>query len=740
MAKGVTVRMWRRALLVLIILLVGGFGVSIFRLVEWQLIQGKDLQQMAMAQQLKDIAINAKRGTIYDKNMKPLAQSVEAWTVILEPVYLKSDESKNLVATGLSEILMIDKDEILQKMRKESFYEIIKRKIENSDRDKILAFKKDNKISNGIRIIDDTKRCYPCGCLASTVIGFTGLENQGLSGIENYYDQELTGKPGRVVTAKNAIGMDIPCEHEQSMPAQNGRSLVLSIDEYIQGVMEKYLEAGRVHNNVVNGAVAIMMDVNNGEILGMATEGYDLNNPFDIKNEEEKARIETLEKEERSKAEGEALQKQWRNKAISDTYMPGSTFKMITAAMGLEEDVVNEGTRFNCSGGFRLFNKEKTVHCHKREGHGSQSFLEAICHSCNPAFIALGQSLGAERFYKYYRDFGLTQETGVDLPGEANGIFFSKDGTMQPMSLVVASFGQNFSITPIQLITAVSAVANGGKLVKPHVVKQIIDDSHNIVKIVDKNVKRQVISKQTSQRLRKMLQKNVEVGSGRNGNVPGFQIFGKTGTAEKIGQSGQDGKDYIASYCGCAPADDPQIALLVIYDTPKGKDYYGSAVAAPTFRTIMEEVLPHLGVRKKFTNSELLNAGVSAPLLIGCSVDESKEKLSRLGLKVQVSGPIENKVVSQNPKSGIIIPKGGTVLLSTDSTIPEQKVAVPNFVGLTLSQVEKLASLMKLNVCVSGATNSGNESKSVRQNIKLGTEVSQQTVITVEFIQRANIF
>ena len=483
MARGTTVRMWRRSLFVLLVLIFLGFGIGIFRLAQLQLVQGAELKQMAIEQQLKDTKVSAQRGTIYDCNMKPLAQSATVWTVVLEPAYLPDDQSKEMVAKGLSEILELDREEILAKAKKRSYYTVLKRKIDSDVKDKVVAFLKDNKIKSGVRLVEDYKRYYPHKDFASAVICFVGTDNQGLSGIENYYNSYLTGESGRLVTARNAIGTDMPFEYEKMIPAKNGNSLVLSIDEVIQHFLEKGLEEGIVNNVVKNKAVAIMMDVNNGEILGMAVKGgYDLNKPFEIVDEDDKSAIENLTEEERPKAKAEALERQWRNKAVSDTYMPGSVFKMVTTAMGFEENLINENTGFHCTGSLVPFKGARPIKCHKHGGHGAQTFAKAFCNSCNPAFISLGQIIGSEKFYQYYDAFGFTEKTGIDLPGEANGIFFSKDGSMGPMDLAVASFGQNFSITPIQMVTAAAAVANGGHLVTPHIVKQIIDSDGNVVK------------------------------------------------------------------------------------------------------------------------------------------------------------------------------------------------------------------------------------------------------------------
>ena len=738
MTKGTTVRMWRRSLIVLVGL-VGCFGIMIFRLVYLQIATGEALQQKAVDQQLKDTIINAQRGTIYDCNMKPLAQSATVWTVVLEPAYLETDEEKELVASGLSEILGIDKEDILKKASKKSYYTIVKRKIENDIKEKIIKFKADNKIDNGIRLVEDYKRYYPFGDFASSVIGFTGSDSQGLAGIEAYYNKELTGEPGKLVTAKNATGTDMPFNYEQLIPATNGYNLVLTIDEVIQHYLEKSLEEGIVNNNVKNRAAAVVMDVNTGAILGMAVkEGFDLNDPFTIVNKEAADAIAALPEDQQSAAKSEALNKQWRNKAVSDTYYPGSVFKMFTAAMGFEENVVSEETMFTCTGAYKPFEGAQAIHCHYRAGHGSINFVQAMCKSCNPAFIMLGQRIGADNFYKYYQAFGFSEKTGIDLPGEMSDIFFSEFGDAAPMNLAVASFGQNFSVTPIQMVTAMSAIANGGNLVQPHVVSKITDDEGNIVKSFEVNVKRGVISKRTSERVCAMLHDNATNGSGRNGYVEGYRVAGKTGTSEKIGTSSGEGMDYIASYGGFAPADNPKVAMLVFFDTPKGDAYYGSVVAAPAFAQVMKGILPYLGVEKQYTEEEAEKLDVSIPSVSGKSVSQAKNELVSLGVNVNIMGSGEN-VISQMPDPTRQIPKGGTVVLYTDNESTETTVTVPNLIGKSVYAVNSELANNNLNLKISGASSGSGEIISKSQSIAEGSQVMPGTVVTVSFIQKDRV-
>lgn len=735
MAKGATVRMWRRSFAVLIFLSVVGFVLLVCRLIKLQVINGKELKRMASEQQLADTRINAQRGTIYDRNMKPLAQSATVWTVVLEPAYLKTEEEKELVCDGLHDILGIEKEKLKELAGRRTCYVIVKKKIESEIKDKIIEFKNKNKIAHGIRLIEDYKRYYPYGKFASAVLGFTGADSQGLSGIEAFYERILKGEEGHIVTAQNAIGTNMPFDYEQLIPAKNGNSLKLTIDETIQRIIEKNLREGIINNKVMNRAVIIAMDVNTGEILAMAVEdGFDPNEPFKLEKEVED-KINELPESERQKARSEALSKQWRNKAVSDVYYPGSVFKMVVASVALELGVVDEKTPFNCSGAFKPCDGVKPIKCHKRGGHGAQTFVEALCHSCNPAFMMTGLKIGTSKFFEYYKMFGFHEKTGIDLPGEASDLFFNADGSMTILDLAVASMGQNFGITPIQMVTAACAIANGGDLVQPHVVKQIIDSDGNTVKEVRTVVKRKVISKSTSKRVRDMLHQNATSGSGRNGYVAGYRVAGKTGTSEKIGLSAPGEKDYISSFCGFAPADDPKIAMLVFFDTPKGDFYYGSAVAAPVFAKCMQEILPYLGIEKIYTEEETEKLETLVPEIIGKKLYEARNLIQGAELSAVVVGSGDT-VTSQLPNASERIPKGGTVVIYTGQENSGTKVKVPKLTGMSVSGVNQAAAKSNINVKISGAGLEQEGSISISQDIEEGTEVPIGTTVTVNFIHQ----
>lgn len=721
--------MQTKIIIVLMVLVILGFAGVSGQLAYVQLVKGQEYQKKAIEQQLRDITISPKRGTIYDTNMKPLAQSASVWTVILAPASIK-EEQRDLIADGLSRILEMDRDTVYKKTKKTNMYEIVKRKIEEDVKDQVSAFIAENKISC-ITLQEDNKRYYPYGNFAASVLGFTGVDNEGLEGLEAYYDSYLTGKSGRMVAAKNARGTDMPFTYEKVYEAQDGNSLVLTIDEVLQHYLEKNLESAVVQNQVANRAAGIIMDVDTGEVLAMSTKGdYDPNNPREIFDSVKRAAIEAMSGEEQSKAKAAEQTAQWRNKAISDTYEPGSVFKAFTASAGIEEHLVNVGETYHCTGSLKV--ASETIRCWKAGGHGSQTFGDALKNSCNPAFMAIGQKLGAENFFKYFKAFGFTEKTGIDLPGEAESIYhpLSKIGIVELSS---SSFGQTFKVTPIQMITAMSAIANGGNLMQPHVVRQILDGDGNIVKSIEPTVKRQVISESTSQQMCSALERVVAEGTGKNCYLMGYQIAGKTGTSQKIDQKNEQGQidKYIASFCAFAPAEDPKIVCLVMVDEPMGASHGGGAVAAPIIRDIMADALPYLAIEPRYTEAELAKLDVAAPNLLNRNVADAKTALEAAGLKASVVGSGET-VVRQIPEQGRPVPKGGSVVLYTDGST--KTVKVPNFIGMTLSQVNSTAMSYGINVMLSGTGLEGSKATAYKQSIEEGQEVEQGTVVTVEFL------
>lgn len=732
--KGPAQRLRQRTAILILLILVLGFGAAVLRLTYLTTVQSSELQESAVDLQLADTTVSAKRGTIYDANGNVLAESASVWQVVMSPVNFKNDKQRQAAAKGLSEIFDLEYNDVLDDTKQQSHYVVVKRRIESDEREKVLqlidTLKKDYSCSGVIQLLDDYKRYYPKNSLASSVIGFTGSDDQGLEGIEYEYDSYLSGTPGRIITAQNARGTDMPFRYEQNVESEDGNNVYLTIDETIQSICEKYMQKGVEDNNVLNKGVCIAMDVNTGAILAMVTtDGYDLNNPYEL-SAKDKKKIKSTAKSKQAEAESAALSAMWRNKAVADTYMPGSVFKMCVASAALEENLVNEKTSFTCTGSISV--EGETIHCSNISGHGTQNFVEVISNSCNPAFIQIGQMLGAGKFRQYYQGFGFSDKTGIDLPGEAEDSFW-KEGKMGGVDLAVASFGQNFTITPIQMITACAAVSNGGYVVQPHVVSKITDSKGNVIKTVDKKVKRQVISDDTSKKMNEYLEYNTERQGAAAGYISGYKVAGKTGTTEKRGVTKVESsfsEDYISSFCGYAPADDPQIAMLVFFDTPDGDAYYGSQVSSPVFINIMSEVLPYLDVKTSYTDEELGYVDASAGDYTGVSVDEAKTAVEADGFTATVKGN-GSTVISQIPTVSSGLQKGGSIVLYTDSDSQSETVSVPSLIGLSPDEVNNVASDYGLNVSFSGATTSSGTSSS--QNVEAGTSVSPGTVITVSF-------
>lgn len=732
--KGPAQRLRQRTAILILLILVLGFGAAVLRLTYLTTVQSSELQESAVDLQLADTTVSAKRGTIYDANGNVLAESASVWQVVMSPVNFKNDKQRQAAAKGLSEIFDLEYNDVLDDTKQQSHYVVVKRRIESDEREKVLqlidTLKKDYSCSGVIQLLDDYKRYYPKNSLASSVIGFTGSDDQGLEGIEYEYDSYLSGTPGRIITAQNARGTDMPFRYEQNVESEDGNNVYLTIDETIQSICEKYMQKGVEDNNVLNKGVCIAMDVNTGAILAMVTtDGYDLNNPYEL-SAKDKKKIKSTPKKKQAEAESAALSNMWRNKAVADTYMPGSVFKMCVASAALEENLVNEKTSFTCTGSILV--EGETIHCSNIAGHGTQNFVEVISNSCNPAFIQIGQMLGAGKFRQYYQGFGFSDKTGIDLPGEAEDSFW-KEGKMGGVDLAVASFGQNFTITPIQMITACAAVSNGGYVVQPHVVSKITDSKGNVIKTVDKKVKRQVISDDTSKKMNEYLEYNTERQGAAAGYISGYKVAGKTGTTEKRGVTKFESsfsEDYISSFCGYAPADDPQIAMLVFFDTPDGDAYYGSQVSSPVFINIMSEVLPYLDVKTSYTDEELGYVDASAGDYTGVSVDEAKTAVEADGFTATVKGN-GSTVISQIPTVSSGLQKGGSIVLYTDSDSQSETVSVPSLIGISPDEVNDVASAYGLNVSFSGATTSSGTSSS--QNIEAGTSVSPGTVITVSF-------
>lgn len=690
------------------------------------LFKGDQYKKEAIEQQTRDRLITPPRGTIYDRNMKPLAVSASVETVSITPKIVREDGYKEEVAKLLSETLEVDLEEVKAKIEKESAYEAIKKKVEK-DVANSLREVLEEKNYHGVAFEEESKRYYPGSNVASHIIGFTGTDGQGLWGLEMIYDSVLKGKPGRIVTAKSGSGGEMPYKYERYHTPEPGNNVVLTIDQTMQHFLEKHLETAVIDNKINNGAAGIIMDVKTGEILAMATKpDFDLNNPFTLNDSYKSAQLAAIpDAKERQQAQSDALSKMWRNKAVVDSYEPGSTFKIIMSAVGLETGKLTLNDTFDCKGfkhvgGYRIA-------CWKAGGHGVQNFVEGIKNSCNPLFMEIGEKIGKNDFYKFYKAFGFTERTGIELNGETTGVFFTPQN-FNVTELATSSFGQGFQVTPLQMITAVSAVANKGKLLRPYVVKKYTDNDGNVIREFETEVVRQVISEETSKLLCQVLENVVTDGSGKSAFVKGYHIAGKTGTSEKLPRGNQK---YIASFVGFAPANDPQIACLIILDEPEGGQHMGGIIAAPVVKRIMEDCLRYLGVEPDLTEEEK-EKEYTVPDCIGQPVSTAREMLNYTSLKYKIEGKGEI-VLDQVPKANVVVAESATVILYTEERTDVQTVVVPDIVGKTYNEAYKIISDSGLTL--SGTVPEGEEDKQkcVSQSVEAGQFLEIGSVIKAEF-------
>ena len=721
-----------RSFVLMILMGVVMFVLLFFRLFDLQITRHEELQGKAVNQQTRRTVVTANRGTIYDAGGNILAISSSAETIILSPLEIDNavndtedpvSWTKESLAAGLAEILGKDASAIRKRMDNvKSQYEVIQLRADEDTAAKVRSYVDENKIA-GVHLVADTKRYYPYGSLAAQVIGFVGDENTGLYGLEAYYEKELEGQSGLVISSKDQAENDMLYTYEQYFAAKNGSDLTLTLDTTIQYYLEKGIESMVDTFSAANGASGIVMDAKTGGILAMASyPNYDLNDFLTVSDQTLQERIE---RGESTVADMQLLQ--WRNKALNDTYEPGSTFKILTLSAALEEGVVDKTTTGNCGGSVNI--SGYTIHCSNKNGHGLQTLVQSVGNSCNPAFINYGLRIGSEKFYEYMRSFGLMNTTGIDLGGEAVGVF-AADSSFTQLDLACYAFGQNFTVTPLALIAAQAACVNGGYLHTPYLVERIADSDGNVTYRHDDTPVRQVISEQTSATVRECLEYVVASGTGKNGQVAGYRIGGKTGTADK-GQTG----DVVVSFLCFAPADDPQVIMLITMDTPSratGTYVSGGNMVAPTASTVMAEILPYLGVEPSYSAEELLGMDTTVPNVIGMSVEEAKTKLKDRALSYKIVGDGET-ITDQTPAGGAIIPGKSSVILYVGEEKSTDKCVVPHLIGKTPSEANTTATAAGLLIRFSGTT--GSESSSVRvlsQSIDEGTEVEAGTVITVQ--------
>lgn len=732
----------RKRIVVILLVFIVALAYPVIKILYWQTVRGSELKDRAESQQNLKTNVSASRGTIYDRNGNVLAESAMVNTVIVNPTQIKKDEAQEIVAQRLSEILDIEYSEVFEKVCKTNRYQTIKKRITVEESAEIKKIK-DGDLGKelkdkfkGVYFETDSKRYYSFN-IAPHIIGFTGYDNNGLQGIEKTFDGALTGKAGAVFATRGAGGTEIDYQNEVYQDAQKGADVVLTIDETIQHYLESALEDAIKDYSLKEGATGIIMDPNTGEILAMATKpDFNLNSPYDIEQFRNQAYgldqqpdfedLDSEDEDKRNESIAAMRNKMWRNKAISDTYEPGSTFKSLVAAMALEENVVNLNSEFYCAGFKQV--ADRKIKCNNVKGHGTQNFLQGVQNSCNPVFMEVGARVGAKKFMDYFRAFGLTEKTGIELIGESTSIYYNHD--LSETDLATSSFGQGFQVTPIQMIRAVSAVINGGNLMKPQIVKEI-RNSNGVIKTYPHQIESKVISEETSKVMREILETVVSDphGGGKNAYVKGYRIGGKTGTSEK----GRNNNKRIASFIGFAPADDPKVICLIVLDEPQVANRYGGTIAAPIAGKVIEQTLEYMGVERQYTQDEAQDVNVTVPEFREMTVDGAKNEASKYNLTLSIRGK-GGTVLDQLPKPGQTVVGGSTVIVYTEEQEAETKVTVPDVIGLSPDTAKKRLELAGLNFEVGGAGMTNTEGAyATKQSIEPGESVAPATVVKVEF-------
>ena len=713
------------------------FVILLGRVAWIQFVDGEWLKEKEYSQSTSSTLISAKRGTIYDSTGKALAVSVEVDTISVNPEYIKAkgkdgrsdeeatEELKRNMANAFAEIFELNSDEVYKKLTSSNSVETIASKVETDKVDELKKWLEENDVESGVNIDADVKRYYPYDNLASNVIGFCGSNNQGLDGIELSYDDVLKGTSGKLTTAIDVTQDAIPDKNEEYIAPENGSNIYLTIDSNIQTIVEKYLKQAVEENECKDGGNAIIMDPSNGDILAMATyPDYNLNDPY-TPNSSISEGWDTLSGQEQTNR----LYSMWRNRAVLDTYEPGSTFKVITASIGLEENVVETDTEndFFCSGYEEVADRQ--IKCTSTSGHGKQTLRNALENSCNPALIQLGQRIGVDKFYDYLEAFGLFDNTGIDLPSEGTSTFWAKEN-VGPVELATMSFGQRFTITPMQLVTAISSIANDGKIVTPHVVRQIENPDTGTVTNVESKEVRQVISTETANKMKDMMKSVVEDGGGRYAQVKGYTIGGKTGTSEPDPNHPEDG--YVASFVAIAPVDNTELVALVTLYNPQGSNYYGGSIAAPVVSQILSEVLPYLDIPSNDSSTENTEKTISVPDVTNKTVAEAQKKLSEVGLEYSTSASADDIVKEQVPPKGTSLTSGGIIKLYAEGNDDRVSQSVPDLKGVTFEQAQIMLKAKNLNIASIGS------GIVIAQDPQSGTQVDEGTVINVTLQEKTS--
>ena len=732
----------QRARFVRFLLCVVGIAVCLCALIYVQLVKGGEYREKAAQNQLHDTIVPAERGKIYDANMNPLAESSSVKKVYLNAsAFVGYEEARQTVADKLAELFELDSEEMMKRCSDtNSRYYVVKRRVESAKIKELLAFTSscytrtgsDGKeyevyYSKFIGVDPDVKRYYSKPTLASALLGRTGDDGEGKEGLELKYDAVLSGVPGRIITAKTGTDKEeMPIEYKNVYDPKPGNSIVLTIDEYIQSYLENALQSAYVDTQC-ESVLSIIMDVNTGAVLGMGSRGagyFDLSNPYKIADETVAQGLDEIEDEAEYKtAYAAARDRQWRNICVADSYEPGSVFKVFTASALLEEGLVTMDETYTCVGSVQIAGS--LYNCHRHSGHGTQNITKALMNSCNPFFITRGLRLGVDGFNKYAEAFGFLERTGIDLPGEGSSVYFSID-KMTQSNVASAAFGQSFQVTPIQMLTAISCVANGGKLLQPYVVAKQLDANGNTIAQTKPTVKRQVISEETSSKLRSMMESVVREGTGKNAYVAGYRVAGKTGTSENLGTN-----KYWASFACFAPANDPQVAMILVIDNPQGA-HGGGAVAAPIAAGILENVLQYLNVEPQYTQQELEKLEVVAKNVVGQDVGEAREKLLADGFTVKVKGDGDT-VLSQIPSGGQSVPQKGAIILFTSEESKAETVEMPDLLGLTVNEATSRALAVGINIKIAGNSLMTSELRAYEQSVAVGTPIPYGTTVTVHF-------
>ena len=728
------------------LLMLAVFAALLLRVLLIQTLDFEKYQSKVIDQLTVESAVAADRGNIYDRQGRILATNVTAYRVFIAPRSIQTVQEENygqggtqqaqMIAAGLSEILEgVSYDYIMEQTTyTDKLDRTVARNVDEETAERVRAFVKDNKLNTQVYLEAVSIRYYPYGSLASHLIGFTSSDGEGLYGVEYQYNTQLKGTPGKYITARDTYGNEMPYRYSSYIEAIDGSDVYLTMDATVQAILEEQLEATRIESGALNRVCGIVMDVNTSEILAMATSpGFDLNNAWKLDEDSVKKLAESglaENSEEYSTLSRDLLLNMWANKAITEIYIPGSTFKIVTGSISLEEKISNLAETFTCLGSLNVLGTR--IRCHKTEGHGVLTFAGGIQQSCNPIMMTLGLRIGTEKFYQYVEAFGYMERTGIDLPGEAKGIFFN-ESTYSTIDLAVTSFGQNFKVTPLQQIAAISAVANGGSLMTPHVVSTVVDPDGKTVYEADVTAKRQVVSEEVCKTVSQILEEGVSGNGGaKNAYVLGYRVAAKTGTSEKVGE---DKEARIASTVAYAPADDPQVAVIIIVDEPTIGSRYGSTAAAPYVGNVMEQILPYLGVEAVYSDEELEKMAITVPNLNYWSVALASNYLDSLGVGYEVVGD-GNYITGQVPASGTAMEKvNGKVILYTGKQKPSETVMVPDLMGKTAVAANSMVINAGLNIKIEGTKNylSGTGATVVAQSPAAGSAVAKGEVVTVTF-------